>query len=212
MKPFLLVLSAPSGGGKTTIARRLLERRSDVGYSISATTRTMREGEQHGRDYWFLTADEFTSRVSQGHFLEHASYNGKHYGTLRSEVERLFAAGKHVVLDIDVEGARQIRKQMPEAVTVFVLPPSGSELVRRLKGRQTEGADVLRKRLAIADAELKAVGEYEYVVVNDDLDRVLGDVHVIVEAESRRASRRDGLPAKVDAIRHEIEIEAGKLV
>lgn len=211
MKPFLLVLSAPSGGGKTTIARRLLERRSDIGYSISATTRPMREGEQHGRDYWFLTVDEFTSRVAQGHFIEHASYNGKHYGTLRSEVERFFAAGKHVVLDIDVEGARQIRQAMPDAVSVFVLPPSGTELVRRLKGRQTEGADVLRKRLAIADAELKAVGDYEYVVVNDDLDRVVGDVNAIVEAESRRALRRDGLPAKVDAIRHEIEIEAGKL-
>jgi guanylate kinase len=211
VKPFLLVLSAPSGGGKTTIARRLLERRTDIGYSISATTRAMREGEQHGRDYWFLSAEEFTSRVAQGQFLEHASYNGKHYGTLRSEVERFFTAGKHVVLDIDVEGARQVRRQMPEAVTVFVLPPSGTELVRRLRGRQTEGAEVLRKRLAIADAELRAVGEYEYVVVNDDLDRVLGDVDAIVEAESRRASRRDGLSAKVDAIRHEIEIEAGKL-
>lgn len=211
MKPFLLVLSAPSGGGKTTIARRLLDRRSDIGYSISATTRARREGEQHGRDYWFLTAEDFGDRAAKGHFLEHASYNGRHYGTLRSEVERLFAEGKHVVLDIDVEGARQIRQQMPEAVTVFVLPPSGTELVRRLKGRQTEGPEVLRKRLAIADAELKAVGEYEYVVVNDDLDRVLEDVNAIVEAESRRASRRDGLPAKVDAIRHEIEIEAGKL-
>jgi guanylate kinase len=212
VKPFLLVLSAPSGGGKTTIARRLLEKRSDIGYSISATTRAMRDGEQHGRDYWFLSLDEFTRRVSQGHFLEHASYNGKHYGTLRSEVERFFAEGKHVVLDIDVEGARQIRRQMPEAVTVFVLPPRGTELVRRLKGRQTEGAEALRKRLAIADAELQAVGEYEYVVVNDDLDRVLGDVDTIVEAESRRASRRDGLPAKVDAIRQEIDADAHKLV
>jgi guanylate kinase len=212
VKPFLLVLSAPSGGGKTTIARRLLEKRDDIGYSISATTRAMREGEQHGRDYWFLTVEDFTDRAAKGHFLEHASYNGRHYGTLRSEVERFFAAGKHVVLDIDVEGARQIRQQMPEAVTVFVLPPSGTELVRRLKGRQTEGADVLRKRLAIADAELRAVGEYDYVVVNDDLERVLGDVDAIVEAESRRASRRDGLPAKVDAIRQEIEAEARKLV
>ena len=211
MRPFLLVLSSPSGGGKTTIARRLLERRNDVGYSISATTRPRRPGEENGRDYWFLEPAEFERRVKAGEFVEHASYNGQHYGTLRSEVERLFQAGKNVVLDIEVEGARQVRRRFPDAVLVFVLPPTGAELVRRLRARKTEGAAALRHRMAIASEELAAVPEYDYVVVNDELDRAVGDVEAILSAEIRRATRRDGLPAKVDAIRREIQAEAAKV-
>ena len=211
MKPFLLVLSSPSGGGKTTIARRLLERRPDLGYSTSATTRARRPGEENGRDYWFLDPAEFERRVAAGEFVEHASYNGQRYGTLRSEVERLFREGKNVVLDIEVDGARQVRRRFPDAVLVFVLPPSGAELVRRLKARKTEGAAALRHRMAIASEELAAVPEYDYVVVNDELDRAVGDVESILSAEIRRATRRDGLPAKVDAICQEIESEAKNL-
>ncbi len=211
MKPFLLVLSSPSGGGKTTIARRLLERRNDLGYSISATTRARRPGEENGRDYWFLDPAEFEHRVAAGEFVEHASYNGQRYGTLRSEVERLFQAGRNVVLDIEVDGARQVRRRFPDAVLVFVLPPSGAELVRRLRARKTEGAAALRHRMAIASEELAAVPEYDYVVVNDELDRAVEDVEAILSAEIRRATRRDGLPAKVDAIRQEIQAEAAKL-
>jgi guanylate kinase len=129
----LLVLSSPSGGGKTTIARRLLERRHDVGYSVSATTRAMRTGEVHGRDYWFITPAEFAARVDTGAFIEHARYGGHEYGTLREEVERQLAMGHHVVLDIEVQGARQVRERVPGAVLVFVLPPSGGELIRRLR-------------------------------------------------------------------------------
>lgn len=211
MKPFLLVLSSPSGGGKTTIARRLLERRDDLGYSISATTRAKRTGEEHGRDYWFLDTAEFDRRVAADEFVEHASYNGKQYGTLRSEVDRLFKTGKNVVLDIEVDGARQVRQRFPEAVLVFVLPPTGAELVRRLKARQTEGPAALKRRMEIANEELAAVPEYDYVVVNDELDRAVGDVESILSAEIRRAARRDGLPGKVDAIRREIAAEAAKL-
>jgi guanylate kinase len=212
VKPFLLVLSSPSGGGKTTIARRLLERRGDLGYSISATTRARRSGEEHGRDYWFLSPEEFERRVAADEFVEHASYNGRRYGTLRSEVDRLFRAGKNVVLDIEVDGARQVRRRFPDAVLVFVLPPSGAELVRRLKGRQTEGPAALRRRMEIASDELSAVAEYDYVVVNDELDRAVEDVDAILSAEIRRATRRDGLATKVDAIRREIQAEAEKLL
>jgi guanylate kinase len=211
VRPFLLVLSSPSGGGKTSIARRLLERRDDVGYSISATTRARRPGEQHGRDYWFLERAEFDRRVAADEFVEHASYNGERYGTLRSEVERLFRAGKIVVLDIEVEGARQVRRRFPDAVLVFVLPPTGAELVRRLRTRRTEGPAALKHRMAIANQELAAVPEYDYVVVNDELDRAVVDVEAILSAEIRRASRRDGLPAKVETIRQEIQAEAEKL-
>lgn len=210
MKSFLLVLSSPSGGGKTTIARRLLERRGDLGYSVSATTRPKRPGEEDGRDYWFLSPAEFDRRVAAGEFLEHASYNGRQYGTLRAEVERLFRAGKHVVLDIEVAGARQVKERFPEAVLVFVLPPSGRELVKRLKDRQTEGADGLKRRLEIAMDELRSVPEYDYVVVNDELDRAVEDVAGIMEAESRRGMRRD-LGPKVEAIRQEIAEEANKI-
>jgi guanylate kinase len=211
VKPFLLVLSSPSGGGKTTIARRLLDRRGDLGYSVSATTRAQRPGEVHGRDYWFLDPAEFERRVAAGEFVEHARYNGQRYGTLRSEVERLFKEGKTVVLDIEVDGARQVRRQFPDAVLVFVLPPSGAELVRRLRARKTEGPAALRHRMAIACRELAAVPEYDYVVVNDELDRAVGDVEAILDAEIRRGSRRDGLASKVDAIRQEIEAEAARL-
>jgi guanylate kinase len=211
VKPFLLVLSSPSGGGKTTIARRLLDRRDDLGYSISATTRAKRTGEEHGRDYWFLDNAEFDRRVAAEEFVEHASYNGKQYGTLRSEVDRLFKAGKNVVLDIEVDGARQVRKRYPEAVLVFVLPPTGAELVRRLKARQTEGPAALKRRMEIANQELAAVPEYDYVVVNDELDRAVGDVEAILSAEIRRSARRDGLPVKVEAIRREIAAEAARL-
>ena len=208
MKPFLLVLSSPSGGGKTTIARRLLESRTDLGYSISATTRAMRPGEEDGRDYYFLSREEFARREVEGLFLETAVYAGERYGTLRSEVERVFATGRHVILDIEVEGARQVRRRFPDAVLVFVLPPSGASLVERLRDRRTDSAEALRKRMARAAEEFGAVLEYDYVVVNDDLDRARARVAAIVEAESRRVSRQDRLTQEIDALRRDTTAEA----
>ena len=186
MRPFLLVLSSPSGGGKTTIAQALLAARADVGYSVSATTRAPRPGEQDGRDYHFLTADEFERRVEAGEFLEHATYGGNRYGTLRSEVERVLEGGRHVVLDIEVDGARQVRARMPDAVRVFVLPPSAEVLVERLRSRDTESAEARRLRLSLAAEELRAASEYDYVVVNEELRR---------RGAGGRGHPRRGIPA-----------------
>ena len=169
MKPFLLVLSAPSGGGKSSIARNLLQGRDELGYSVSATTRPMREGEREGVDYHFLTREEFLRRREAGEFLESATYGGHLYGTLRSEIDRIFAAGRHAVLDIEIEGARQIRATFPNSLHLFVLPPSAEVLIGRLRGRNTEPAEAVRERIARAVEELDAVAEYDYVVVNQDL-------------------------------------------
>jgi guanylate kinase len=208
--PFLLVLSSPSGGGKTTIARQLLLAREDLGYSVSATTRPRRNGEEDGVDYHFLTRDEFLRREAAGEFLESATYGGELYGTLRSEVDRLFAAGKTVVLDIEIKGAHQVRLQMPDAVEVFVLPPSASVLVGRLSGRATETAAALRERVARAADELKAVAEYDYVVVNEDLFAAVAQVAAILDAESRRVSRQDDLPAQIERLRRDVIEETAK--
>jgi guanylate kinase len=208
--PFLLVLSSPSGAGKTSIARRLLEVRADLAYSVSATTRPQRPGETDGRDYHFLPAGEFARRVAAGEFLEHAVYGGHRYGTLRGEVEAIIQRGCHALLDIEIDGARQLRSSYPEAVHVFVLPPSGDELVRRLEGRNTEDPAAVRRRLDHAAEELAAVGEYGYAVVNDDLARAVARVAAIVDAEGQRVARQDGLVEFIAGIRRQVLAEAAR--
>ena len=207
MNPFPIILSAPSGGGKTTIARHLLALRSDVGYSVSCTTREPRPREVDGKDYYFLTRDEFVRRRLAGDFAESAEVHGNLYGTLRSEIARVLGNGQHVIMDIDVQGARQIREVFPTSVTVFVLPPSGEVLLERLRKRKTESPQQLVSRLNSALQELRAVEEYEYVVVNDDLERAVLRVGAILDAEVVSRDRVSGLRQQVEQLIHRLEAE-----
>lgn len=169
----VLVVTGPSGVGKGTLIRKLLEERPDYRLSVSATTRTPRPGEQPGRDYHFLTEQEFERRLAAGDFLEHALYAGNHYGTLKEEVER---AGGNLVLEIEVEGARQVRQALPEATQVFIAPPSDEALRERLTRRDTDAPEVIERRLARAKEELAARQEFKRVIVNDDLDRAVEEL------------------------------------
>ncbi len=207
MRAFPIILSAPSGGGKTTIARQLLRRRSDLGYSVSCTTRTPRQGEVNGTDYHFLTREEFIRRREAGDFAECAEVHGNLYGTLRSEISRILKSGLHVIMDIDVQGARQIRKAFPDTVTVFVLPPSGEVLLDRLRRRKTESPEQLVARLHSALQELRAVEEYEYVVINDELDRAVLSVSAILDAEVVSRERVSGLRNQVEMLISRLEAE-----
>lgn len=206
-KPFPVILSSPSGGGKTTIAHLLLDRRNDIGYSTSCTTRAARPGEVEGRDYFFLTREEFLARRDQGDFAECADVHGNLYGTLRSEVNRVLAAGKHVIMDIDVQGARQMIRAYPDLVTIFVLPPSGEVLLSRLRGRKTESPQQLVSRLNSALRELRAVEEYQYVVVNDDLVTAVTRVGSILDAEVVSRDRVIGLRQQVESLIRRLEAE-----
>jgi len=200
VNPFPIVLSAPSGSGKTTVTRRLMERRTDIGYSVSCTTRAPREGEVDGVDYHFLTDAEFAARREHGDLAEWAVVHGRSYGTLKSAVQKVLDSGRHVMMDIDVQGAAQFAAAYPTSVLIFILPPSVEELVERLQERQTEDHATLLTRLKSARTELRAVDSYHYVVVNDDLDTAVDRVSSIVDAEEVKRQRVRTLDVQVTGL------------
>jgi guanylate kinase len=207
VSPFPVILSAPSGGGKTTIARMLLGKRPDLGYSVSCTTRAPRQGEVPGRDYYFMSRAEFIAKREQGEFAESAEVHGNLYGTLRAEVERVLSGGQHGVLDIDVQGAVQFVRAFPLSVTIFILPPSAEVLLERLRGRKTESPAQLAARLQSALQELQQVDEYEYVVMNDELERAVSSVESIIDAEVVSRERLKNLRQQVGLLIEQLEQE-----
>jgi guanylate kinase len=184
----LYVFSAPSGAGKTSLVKALLDRTNDIGVSVSHTTRKPRSGEEHGKDYNFVSQDEFKNLIEQNAFLEHAQVFDHFYGTSKTWVEQELQAGRDVILEIDWQGAQQIRQQMPEMIGVFILPPSREELLKRLTGRGTDSTDVIACRMLEAESEMSHYGEFDYLIINDDFDTALTELHAIVLARRQRTS------------------------
>lgn len=204
---FPIVLSSPSGAGKTTIAKALLKGRKDIGYSVSCTTRPARAGEVEGKDYYFLSRAAFIEKMNEGEFAESAEVHGNLYGTLKSEIERVLKGGRHVMMDVDIQGAALIRRSFPSVVTIFILPPSGEVMLDRLAKRKTEDKEAIVRRLESALQELQAVEDYEYVVVNDVLEDSVRLVSSIIDAEVVSRERVAGLREQVAALIRRLEAE-----
>ena len=171
----LIVVSGPSGAGKSTVIGKVMERRSDLCFSVSATTRKPRDGEVDGVNYFFVTGTEFDRMIGDDELLEHAEYNRDNYGTPRAYVEEKRRAGMHVLLDIEVQGARQVRERVPEAIKIFIIPPSLQVLEQRLRGRGTETEEQVLRRLQTAELELSRMSEYDVVIVNDELETAVDE-------------------------------------
>jgi guanylate kinase len=198
--PFLLlVLSSPSGAGKTTLTRRLRERFPALRFSVSHTTRKPRANEADGKDYHFVSREQFDALVANDSFVEWAEVHGNCYGTSRVEIDRARADSSccGMIFDIDYQGARQIRAKQPDVVTIFILPPSMEELLKRLRGRASETEDVVQKRFAAAKIEIEHYGFFDYLVVNDDLDTAFRNLEGIVLAERSRRIRRADLAERL---------------
>ena len=204
---FPIILSSPSGAGKTTIAAAMLKARKDIGYSVSCTTREPRAGEVEGKDYYFLSRVEFIRRMNEGAFAESAEVHGNLYGTLKSEIQRVLQGGQHVLMDVDIQGAALLRRAFPSVVTIFVLPPSGEVMLQRLAKRKSEDKEAIVRRLESALQELQAVEDYEYVVVNDVLEESVRRVLSIVDAEVVSRERVAGLREQVAALIRRLEAE-----
>jgi guanylate kinase len=200
MKGNLIIISSPSGGGKGTLIKEVLNTMPEMTCSISYTTRGIRPGEQHGREYYFVSVDEFEARRGNGEFLEFATVHGNLYGTSRAQIDEVTATGKDVIVEIDVQGAMQILERIPEVVSIFILPPSFSVLASRLKQRGTESAEELDLRLRNAFAEVREYRRFKYIVVNEVLDAAANELRSIIKAERLRTSRRiDDIHAILDS-------------
>jgi guanylate kinase len=204
-KGLLLILSSPSGAGKSTLARRLMQWDTTMRFSVSATTRAPREGEEDGREYYFRTRDQFENLVKMGEMLEHAEVFGNLYGSPRAPVEQAMSEGRDTLFDIDWQGGQQIRNSAlgRDVVSVFVLPPSIAELDRRLRTRGQDSDDVIASRMAKSQSEISHWAEYDYVLVNDDLDRTFADLAVILLAERLRRDRQPDLSGFVRGLNKE---------
>lgn len=186
----LYVIAAPSGAGKTSLLRAVMQRRPGVGFSVSCTTRKPRPGEVDGRDYHFIGRAEFERLVDAGEFVEHANVFGNFYGTRLSVVESALAEGRDLILEIDWQGARQVRERLPEAVQIFILPPSRAELERRLRGRGSDSDEVIARRLAESALEMSHWQDFDYVIVNRDFEEAAAELEAIFDGRGE-ASRRD---------------------
>ena len=184
------MVSGPSGAGKSTVIGKVMDRRNDLCFSVSATTRKPREGEVDGVNYFFVTGTEFDRMIGDDELLEHAEYNRDNYGTPRAYVEEKRRAGMHVLLDIEVQGARQVRERVPEAIKIFIIPPSLQVLEQRLRGRGTETEEQIQRRLARARGEYREADFYDYVVINDHLDTAANELNAIITAELCRYAER----------------------
>jgi guanylate kinase len=203
-KGILIVVSGFSGAGKGTLMKKLVQEYDNYALSISATTRAPRPGEENGREYFFLKREEFEQKIDENGLIEYACYCDNYYGTPRAYVEEQLAAGKDVILEIEIQGALKIKKQYPDALLLFVMPPSAAELRRRLEGRGTETKEVIDKRMKRAIEEAEGIEEYEYIVVNDNLDTCVRELHEIIRAAHNTPSRNQEL---IEKMRKELEGE-----
>ena len=186
----LFLVSGPSGSGKDTLLIKFFEKCPQIKFSISSITRPMREGEREGEKYNFISREKFSKMIENGELLEHNEYVGNYYGTPKAPVEACLAEGGNMIVEIDVNGAAQIRAIMPEAVSIFILPPSYNELRRRLSSRGTEAAELVEKRMKSAMVEISRATEYDYIIVNDDLETAVGDMIAIVRSEQLKTDRQ----------------------